>query len=72
MKKFSARDADSFIVDVKYEQHISSLSPVLRREAYQEQDPYKVIPQHLPKDEADYLFLLIEMTESKWLELKKQ
>jgi len=74
MKKYHN---DGFMVDVKYEQHISSLSPVHRRSTaefgafrYVEHDPLKVIPQHLPQEETEYLFNLLHEVEENWKILK--
>lgn len=44
-----------FLVDIKYELHISSLSPVMRR--CKEAD-YSIIHEHLPEDECDALLQL--------------
>lgn len=70
--KYSLLAGPGFLVDVKYEQHISSLSPVLRRDYYIEQDPREVVPFHLPEDESNYLFDLLNTTNEVWEELKKQ
>ena len=56
--KYSLKEKDGFIVDIKYETHISSMSPILRRPQFDEQDVYKVLPHYLPEDECDYLFSL--------------
>jgi hypothetical protein len=68
--RYSIRDTQGFLVDVKYQHHISSLSPVLRRDNYIEQDPMDVVPYHLPKGECDYLFRLHETTKDNWNKLK--
>jgi len=77
LKKYSILDGGGFMVDIKYEQHISSLSPILRREAeefgeyrYEEQDPHEVIPNHLPDIESEYLFRLLEKEKERWEEVK--
>jgi hypothetical protein len=72
-KRYSISGTGGFLVEIKYEQHISSLSPILRRDNYyEEQDPYIILPQHLPIDECEYLFALYDRTKEDWLELKKR
>jgi len=71
LKKYSNTDGGGFLVDIKYEQHISSLSPVHRRDCYQEQDPHKVLPEHLSSNECNYLFGLLQDVEKEWIEKKK-
>jgi len=55
--KWRLADKGLFLVDVKYGQHISSLSPLMRRGLTDEND-YDVIMRHLPKDEVEYLMWL--------------
>jgi len=59
LKAMSYRNKDTggFLVDIKYELHISSLSPVIRRA--QAENP-NIIRKHLPEKECDYLFWLDE------------
>jgi hypothetical protein len=72
IERYSIRDTGGFLLDVKYQSHISSLSPILRRDCYVEQDPNIIIPQHLPMDEARDLFDLYEETLVAWDELKRR
>jgi len=54
--KYSLLETGGFIVDVKYEDHISSMSPIIRRN-FTEYEYKAVIYEHLP-DEAEALFAL--------------
>jgi hypothetical protein len=78
LNKYSILQVGGFLLDVKYEQHISSLSPIIRRDSedfgqfrYQEQDPHEVLPQHLSENECNYLFTLYYNVEIEWERLKK-
>ncbi len=53
---YSLLDTGGFIVDVKYENHISSMSPIIRRD-FTDYDYRDTIQNHLP-EEADALFAL--------------
>ena len=70
--RYSTLESEGFLVDVKYQSHISSLSPILRRPCYDEQDPKVVLPRHLPEDETDYLLDLFAQTELKHLQASVQ
>ena len=54
--KYNLLDTGGFIVDIKYQSNISSMSPLLRRD-FTEHDPKVWITIHLP-DEAEALFAL--------------
>jgi len=81
MKKWSIRDNGGFLVDIKYQKHISSLSPILRREdpelfeekfRYVEQDPHEVLPEHLSEQECNYLFALMDDVKKEYAEKQKK
>lgn len=70
--RYDMRRSGGFLVDVKYKHHISSMSPLTRRESWVEQDPYIILPQHLPIEECEYLFELHDITENNWEAKKEQ
>ena len=55
MHRYSLLDTGGFLMDVKYGHHISSMSPIIRRPSFIEQEVYDVLPDHLPADEIVYL-----------------
>ena len=65
-RRYSLSESGGFLLDVKFGHHISSMSPILRREVYREHDPLKVLPKHLPQDECDYLFNLWKETRDAY------
>lgn len=60
-ESYSLRDKDAFMVDVKYETNISSLSPIMTRG--DRQDP-KIIWDHLPPVECEQLLRLREKVKN--------
>ena len=54
--KYSLIETEGFLVDIKYQSNISSMSPLLRR-SFKEEDYETSIKRHLP-DEADALFAI--------------
>lgn len=60
-RSYSLRGAGAFMMDVKYEFNISSLSPIMRRGVHE--DP-SVIFEHLPGDEYEALLQLREKVKS--------
>jgi len=54
-KRWSLSDVGGFLMDVKYESHVSSMSPITRQPAlWTDQDPYEVLPKYLPESEVEY------------------
>ena len=89
--RYSLSETGGFLIDIKYDHHISSLSPITRRDydtllkkhpskdeeqiakiAYRRKDPYEILPQHLPWEECDYLFNLLDETEKAHEESRKR
>jgi len=54
---YTQREVGGFLIDIKYEMHISSLSPIIRRCA--PADP-NILWDHLPGEECEALFRLRE------------
>jgi len=65
LHKYSLLDTGGFLMDVKYGHHISSMSPIIRRDSFDEQDPYEVLVNHLPEDEIVYLSHLHKLAKEK-------
>ncbi len=65
--KWKPVDHDVFLVDIKYEKHISSMSPILRR-GIDLQNDEEVLKRHLPEDEVNYLISLKEEAIIKYEE----
>ena len=63
--RYSLIDTGGFLMDVKYGHHISSMSPIIRRESFIESDPYEVLVNHLPEDEIVYLSHLHKLAKEK-------
>ena len=53
---YSLKDHQSLLLDIKYEQNISSLSPTLPNT--RQERPEDVLYKHIPKEEVDYLMSL--------------
>jgi len=68
---YSIQECGGFLLDVKYEHHISSMSPITRRPTFHRDDAYKALPNHLPQGECEYLFGLHKHMVEWWAAQKK-
>lgn len=55
---YSLKQTGGFLLDVKYQNHISSMSPITRRVSFERQDAYNVLPYYLTEDICNSLFSL--------------
>jgi len=68
---YSLRETGGFLVDVKYQEHISSMSPITRRENFEVQEADDVLINHLPEKIYDSLYVLYaKMVDSQMIARK--
>jgi len=73
LHRYSLLDTGGFLMDVKYGHHISSMSPIIRHNEtkppkqpfFLDQNPYEILPDHLPEDEVNYLKELHRIAKEK-------
>lgn len=68
---YSLMETGGFLVDVKYQEHISSMSPITRRENFEVQEADDVLLTHLPEKIYNSLYVLYaKMVDSQMIARK--